>query len=250
MCLNRKRLVKETGSMGFLPIEPDFLKNGLSLYRPSAVEPLYEHILVSLQSAVQARSFISASPHPCSFPIISIGDNDFRDFMSPETWYHQTILSNRDEARTWENKFLKHVSLYSAAAATKLGPGLLEQLTPIFNIVGKYLQHSGDLFQIFDREFAFMNELTSEDQEVATRMSTQASQIVYRRCENAALACHLLLRYSIEVEGHRDELMDPKFFKNGQVTARVHLLTDAIAAKRREYRAAGGLCRTKVPAGP
>ncbi len=244
MRLNQKRLVREAAKSGFAEFAPAISKDGLSLVRSSVVAPLFEHIMVHLKSAVYADAFLSVSPYPIAFGIISKTDKEFRVFLSPETRYHQQSLSSWDDAKQWEDLFLANLDSLSSRFASLSGPTLIQCVDPIMEKVNGYLNCAGDLFSIFDREFGFMSEIREQDQSIVGRMTTHAGQMMYRRCENTALACHLLLRYSGEVDGIRDQISHPRFYRNEEVAARLHLLIDKIANKRREYFALGGLHRT------
>ena len=127
--------------------------------------------------------------------------------------------------------------------AAEKGPVLARRLEPVFNVVDSYVQALGDLFAVFDREFAFLTEVAPEERAAVDRLATLARSMLYLNSEDAKLASLALVRFGAEVERRASPFESKLPHRDDGLAARLILLADYVRMKRLEYDAAGGLCR-------
>ena len=177
------------------------MKNGISFIRRSSVSRLYEHVLIVAENPVYAEVVISAATRTSCHACVSESDDRFRALLSENSQFQNTWLTNSAESRKWQRRLVENADGYCAAAAAALGPLLTERLRHVFNVVDQYTTRLGDVFAVFDREFAFFNEAAPQERSAAEQMATLAHRMYYLDLDDSKLASLLLMRFGAEVEG-------------------------------------------------
>jgi hypothetical protein len=112
---------------------------------------------------------------------------------------------------------------------------LIERLQPVFLAVNSYIAKLGDLSAIFDREFAFIHEGTDAERNEVNELTFQAERILYLETEVTKLACVTVIRFGSEVEKAPNPFLSKRFFRDGNLSARLILLVEHLRKKRIEY---------------
>jgi len=240
---DHEKLSKKLAPFGFALNSPGWLKGSITFLRASSVPRLHEHIRISGGRVAYAETVLSGATFAVCMASVSEEDNRFRSFLSPNTWYHTSTLDNAATARAWQNRLVENADAYCKAMATEKGPQLCRRLQPVFTALDSYLQRLGDIFRIFDREFAFVSEVSSNEQPEINRLTTHAGQMLYLKPEDATLASIALVRFGSEVEKIASPFQNKSPHRHDGLAARLILLADHVRRERIEYDLAGGLHR-------
>jgi hypothetical protein len=185
---------------------------------------------------VYAETVISAATFTSCHECVSECDKRFRALLCGEAFPQQKSLRTSAEVKEWQKRLIENADSYSSLAARAKGPVLTRRLQPVFNAVDAYLRRVGDLFAVFDREFAFLQDTSP------TELS-QMRRMLWVHSEDSKLASFLLIRFGSEIEGCEAPFRDQVPHRNADLNARLILLQDFIRKKRLEYEIVGGLYR-------
>jgi len=231
--LNRDRLTRLMTAEGFALNLPEALKGGISFIRESCEPRLYEHIRVVPPPGAHAELILSAATFTsCHSPVSEIDDR-FRTFLTGNTPYRAAHLTTANEARAWVDRLAANASSFARTASMERGPLFAQRLQSAFDAVDRCTKSLGDLFSIFDREFAFLGEATNVEKAETERLARFGWRNLYLNSEDAELASFLLVRFADKSAGL-------------ELTARLILLTDYIRKQRCEYAHVGGLGRQRA----
>src|SRR5262245_59100494 len=98
--------------LGFVLNLPEGMKDGISFVRPSAVEHLYEHVLVRAGKVAYAEAVLSAATFTSCHACVSEADDRFRAFLSQGSSYQTTRLETRVAAQAWQRLVVEHADTY------------------------------------------------------------------------------------------------------------------------------------------
>ena len=193
--LNPEKLARLLASDGFVLNLPEAKKNGIYFIRPSKLERLCEHVLISAENPFYAEAVISAASFTSCHNCVSERDNRLRALLSGNSTYRNSRLLTAADAKAWQQKLVRNASTYCASAANELGPALTRRLLPVFGAVDMYVQLLGDPFAILDREFAFVNEAPIAERAIAEGLGNVAYRFLHVNSEDAKLAGTILARF-------------------------------------------------------
>lgn len=247
--LNSERLTRFLAPAGFF--EPARgTQGGISFVRESSVERMYEHVLISAEGSVYAETAVSAATFTSCHACVSERDTRLRSLLADNSPFQTSLIRTSAEARLWEKRLIENADTFCGLTATEKGPLLAERLRPILAAVDQYVAHLGNVFAILDREFAFLNATSSEEQleteriaSLARSIASLARSMLYLNLDDARLASLAVVRFGREVEEHERPFRDAVPHRDAGLAARLILLTDFIARQRDEYAGAGGLRR-------
>lgn len=211
--------------------------------RESSVERMYEHVLISAEGSVYAETAVSAATFTSCHACVSERDTRLRSLLADNSPFQTSLIRTSAEARLWEKRLIENADTFCGLTATEKGPLLAERLRPILAAVDQYVAHLGNVFAILDREFAFLNATSSEEQLETERIASLARSMLYLNLDDARLASLAVVRFGREVEEHERPFRDAVPHRDAGLAARLILLTDFIARQRDEYAGAGGLRR-------
>jgi len=237
------RLSQRLAPFGFALNLPETHKAGISFIRPSTVARLHEHILIRTGKVAYAEAVISGATFTSCHPCVSETDERFRAFLSDGAWYRTSALESWAAAHSWQQRLVENADAYCKAMAAERGPQLAQRLLTVFTAVDSYIQRFGDLLAIFDREAAFVSEVSPEEQAEIERLATLARSMLYLSSEDGRLASFALVRFGKEVEGSTSLFESKVPHRDAGLAARLVLLTDHVRAMRLEYEMVGGLHR-------
>lgn len=241
--INPDKLSQRLGPFGFALNLPEAMKGGISFVRSSAVERLYEHVLIRTGTPTYAEAVISGASFTTCFDCVSERDNRLRAFLSPDSEFGASQLRTSAEAKAWQKRLVENADAYCKMMANDKGPQLFQRLLPAFTAVDSYIERLGDFFAILDREFAFVSEVSPAEQSEVERLATKAGQYLWLNSEDAKLASLALVRFGSEVEGVVSPFQDKTPRHDSGLASRLILLADYVRARRIEYEMAGGLGR-------
>jgi hypothetical protein len=241
--LDPDKLERLLAPHGFVLNLPEATKNGVSFVRPSALESLYEHILIRPGEVTYAEAVISAATFTSCHACVSERDNRFRAFLSGNSPFLTSSIYSSAAARTWQSRLVENADAYCTAATMDIGPKLTERLQPVVNAVSAYVQKLGDIFAILDREFAFVAEASAEEKLEIDRLQYLASSWLYLNAEDAKVASLAIVRFGPEIERHLCPFQGKTPRKDDDFGARLILLVDYVRKKRLEYEVGGGSYR-------
>lgn len=228
---------------GFVLNLPEVMKNGISFVRTSRVERLYEHILIRPGKLAYAEAVISAATFTRCHRCVSENYDGFRAFLSENSQFQTTAIHSSAAAKAWQKRLVDNADAYCSKAATTIGPALIKRLQPVFATVDSFIQKLGDIFEILDREFAFVAEASAEEKSKIDRLAYLANSRLSLNSEDAKLASLVVVRFGTEVEEHTSPFLGKVPHQDGDFGAHLILLVDHIRKKRLEYDAVGGLHR-------
>ena len=239
------KLSQRLAPFGFALNLPEVKKGGISFVRPSTVERLYEHVLISTRGVACAEAVISGATFASCHTCVSEKDDRFRAFLSEGTWYQTSALETWAAAQASQNRLVENADAYCKAMAAEKGPPLCQRLLAVFMAANSYVQRFGDMFAILDREAVFISEASPEEQAEVERLATLARSMLYLNSEDARLASIALVRFGKEVEDSASPFRSKLPQRDAGLAARLILLADHIRAKRLEYEMVGGLHRCR-----
>lgn len=222
---------------------PEVMKDGISFVRPSLFPRLYEHLRIHAANPVYAETVISAASLCSCHPCVSEQDNRLRELLSGHSWPNASRISTLAAAKAWQKLLVENADVFCTLAASTKGPELIQLLQPVFKAVESYIQRLGDIFSVFDKEFAFVNQTSSDKQTEIDWLATQAHNMLYLNSEDAKLVSLALVRFGTEVEEEDNPFHGKLPRSNDGLGARFILLADHVRRKRTEYENVGGLCR-------
>lgn len=237
------KLSQRLAAFGFALNLPEVMKGGISFVRPSAVERLYEHVLIRAGKVAYAEAVISAATFTSCHACVSEKDDRFRAFLSEGARDQTSLLVTSATAQAWQKLLLENADTYCKRLTAEKGPFLHQRLQPVFTAVNWYVQKLGDMFAILDREFSFISETSADEQAEVDRLATKARQWLYLNSEDAKLASIALVRFGGEVEGSALPFQKETPGRDDYLSSRLILLADYIRAKRVEYDTVGGMSR-------
>jgi hypothetical protein len=237
------KLSQRLAPFGFALNLPEAMKGGISFVRPSAVERLYEHVLIRTGETAYAEAVISGATFTSCHACVSEFDNRFRAFLSGASRFQISHVETWAAAQAWQKTLIENADAYCKQMATDKGPLLFRRLLPVFTAVDSYIQRLGDTFAILDREFAFVSEASPDEKAEVERLATNARQWLYLNSEDAKLACLALVRFGSQVEGSPSPFHNKVPRIDSDLATRIILLVDSVRARRVEYEMAGGLHR-------
>jgi hypothetical protein len=231
--LNRDRLTRLMTAEGFALNLPEALKGGISFIRESSEPRLYEHIRVAPSPGAYADLILSAATYASCHRPVSEVDDRLRTFLTDNNWYRAADLTTANEATEWVDRLAANASSFARTSSMERGPLLAQRLQSVFDAVDRCTRSLGDLFSIFDREFAFLTEATNVEHAETERLARFGWRNLYLNSEDAELASSLLVRFADKSVGQ-------------ELTAKLILLTDYIRKQRCEYGHVGGLGRQRT----
>ncbi len=237
------RLAKLLAPWRFVLNLPETKKGGISFVRSSSVERLYEHILISPGKTAYAEAVLSGASFTSCHACVSEKDNRFRAFLSEDSTYQTSMLTTWADANAWQAKLVENADAYCSLMASDSGPVLSRRLAPVFNSVRGYERALGDIFAIFDREFAYVTGGPSDEQAEVNRLANLASSMLWLNSEDAKLASVALVRFGSEVEQHSSPFRDKLPHRDDGLAARLILLADYVRTSRLDYGVANGMSR-------
>jgi hypothetical protein len=182
------KLSHRLAPFGFVLNLPDVKKGRISFVRPSIVERLYEHVLISTGKTAYAETVISGATFTSCHACVSEKDDRFRVFLSGYTWYQTSALETWATARAWQERLVENADTYCKAMANEKGPLLFRRLLLVFKAVDSCIQGLGDMFAVLDREFAFVSQASPDEQAKIDHLATLARRMLYLNSEDAKLA--------------------------------------------------------------
>ncbi len=219
------------------------LKSRISFARPSAAPRLYDHIRICPPPEAFAELIVSAATFESCHRSVSNVDGRFRTFLSENSQFQTSHLTTAADVATWLRRLAENASTFCEFAAAEIGPALSQRLQPTFTAVDRYEQSLGDMFSIFEREFAFVAAASANEQAEIERLTDFGSRMLYLKSEDAKLASFALVQFGSEVDGksswHRDAARRPV----EELIPRLILLTDLVRKRRGEYEGMNGLAR-------
>jgi hypothetical protein len=222
---------------------PEYLKGEISFVRRSSSERLYEHLWIWTSNLAYVETFISgASIHSCH-SCVSAADNRFRAFMAADARWQKSDLSTASRAKAWQERFIQNADEFCKSMAAEKGPVLAQRLGPLFSLVDSYIHALGNIFAVLDREYAFVTEISVDDQAEVERLTNESRRILYLNSEDARLAGAILVRFGSAIEGKDSPFRGVMAYKNNALAARLILLTDYVRASRFKYDTDRGLYR-------
>lgn len=173
------RLAKLLEPQRFVLNFPEVMKGGISFVRPSAIKRLFEHVLIRTGKVAFAEAVISGASFTSCHPCVSEPDGRFRAFLSRNSEFQTSRLGTWAEAKAWQKQLVENADSYCKLMAADKGPVLARRLKRVFSAVDSYVRALGDIFIIFDREFAFLAEASAEEQAEVDHLATLARRMLY-----------------------------------------------------------------------
>jgi len=216
----------------FLLNLPEVRKNGISFVRPSCVDRLFEHIRIQAGNPVYAETTISAAWFTSCHACVSEIDHCFRNLLSDGAEFHTSWISTSAEAKAWKRRLVENADAYSVEAARVVGPPLVERLQAVFDAIDAYVHRLGNMYAIFDREYAFFTEAVADERAEAERIATLAHSMLYLNSEDSKIASLALVRFGAEVEGRDRPFHGVLPHRDKELAAKLILLADFVRRER------------------
>lgn len=245
--LSANSLQTKLKPLGFIHNLPEVLKGGISFVRLSSVERLYEHLRISPGISTSVDLVISAASFTSCHRCVSEKDDRFRLFLSKGDWTGTVRIETASDVKEWQPLLIENVQEYCERLADDSGVSLAARLQPTFSAVDRYVHRFGDLFEVFDREYAFSNEGSTDETSTIEWLSIEANRWLYLASNDAKLASTALVRWSRELEEQDLCVREKLLCDNAELSTRLILIVDYIRNQRDRYEAAGEsfLCREK-----
>ncbi len=142
---------------------------------------------------------------------------------------HWTEIQSPADKIDWENRLIEVADESCRQTSQKLGPELTNLVSHERHIADQFVAITGDLVVVLDREFAYLNETSLEQQQRIKSWS-------WHRNDNQLLACHLLLRLATEVDCSLLSNCDGKLRDNVSLRRLMHMIADHVAECRARFR--------------
>jgi hypothetical protein len=236
-------LANRLAQLGFAHNFPASHKNGFAFVRNSSIPRLYEHVLINAENPVYAEAVISAASRASCHPCVSERDGCLRALLSSGSRYGSKLIFTPAEAKAWQDRLIENADASCRAASSEFGPLLFKRLEPVLYAVDRYQKKIGEIFAVFDREFAFVQDVRDEERSEIERLAAKAHSILFLDAEDAKLASLVLVRFGSEVEGIEAPFQNANPRAGNELGSRLILLVDFIQNKRRAYAQAGGRSR-------
>lgn len=237
--LSANSLQTKLKPLGFLHNLPEVHKGGISFVRPSSVERLYEHLQISPGISTSVDLVISAASFTSCHRCVSEKDDRFRLFLSNGNWIGTVRTETASDVKEWQNQLIDHLQEYCERLADESGVSLAARMRRTFSAVDRYIHRFGDLFEVFDREYAFSNEGSADEKSSIEWLSFEAKRWLYLASDDATLASTAVIRWGREIEEQDLCVRGKLLCENAPLSARLILIADHIRNQRDRYEAVG-----------